>query len=143
VYAIRVERKYRPEWSRSWLSLRKFPFTESSLQSQTLQMGFGESAFRSLRTRVVARRSLIKLASQDAGLAVRGPKPKFCISKRREAGRPSYVTVKLLALDAVPAGVVITIFPVFAPVGTVAVTCVSEFTVKLIAATPPKVTFEV
>ncbi len=49
--------------------------------------------------------------------------------------------MKLVALDAVPPGVVITIFPVFAPVGTVAVTCVSEFTVKLVAATPPKVTF--
>ena len=49
--------------------------------------------------------------------------------------------MKLVALDAVPPGVVITIFPVFAPVGTVAVICVSEFTVKLVAATPPKVTF--
>lgn len=41
-----------------------------------------------------------------------------------------YVTVKLAALVAVPLGVVITIFPVFAPVGTIAFTCVSESTVK-------------
>jgi hypothetical protein len=51
------------------------------------------------------------------------------------------VTVKLVVLVAVPPGVVIMIFPVFAPVGTVAVTCVSESTVKLVAATAPNVTF--
>jgi hypothetical protein len=51
--------------------------------------------------------------------------------------------VKLVALVAVPPGVVMTIFPVFAPAGTVAVTCVSEFTVKVVAFTPPKVTFVV
>jgi hypothetical protein len=56
---------------------------------------------------------------------------------------PYGVTVKLAVLDAVPPGVVVTILPVTAPVGTVAVTCVSEFTVKVVAATPPKVTFEV
>jgi hypothetical protein len=33
--------------------------------------------------------------------------------------------------------------PVFAPVGTVAVTCVSELTVTAVAFTPPNVTFEV
>ena len=49
-------------------------------------------------------------------------------------------TVKTAELVAVPPGVVTTIFPVIAPVGTVAVTCVSEFTVKVVAATPPKVT---
>ena len=54
-----------------------------------------------------------------------------------------YITVKFVALDAVPPGVVITIFPVFAPLGTVADTCVSELTVKLVALTPPNVTFEV
>lgn len=48
--------------------------------------------------------------------------------------------MKVVGLDAVPPGVVITIFPVFAPVGTVAVTLVSEFTVKLVAFTPPNVT---
>src|ERR1700724_872151 len=55
---------------------------------------------------------------------------------------PSYhgVTVKLVALVAVPPGVVIAILPVRAPLGTVAVTCVSEFTVKAVAFTPPKVT---
>jgi hypothetical protein len=51
--------------------------------------------------------------------------------------------VKVPELVAVPPGVVIAIFPVTAPVGTVAVTCVSEFTVKVVAATPPKVTFVV
>src|SRR5579871_1788797 len=51
------------------------------------------------------------------------------------------VTVKLVLLEAVPPGVVTVIFPVTAPVGTVAVIWVSEFTVKLVAATPPNVTF--
>ena len=46
-------------------------------------------------------------------------------------------------LMAVPPGVVIVMCPVFAPVGTVAVTCMSEFTVKLVAFTPPNVTFVV
>ena len=53
------------------------------------------------------------------------------------------MTVKAVALVAVPPGVVTAIFPVTAPVGTVAVTCVSEFTVGAIASTPPKVTFVV
>jgi hypothetical protein len=52
------------------------------------------------------------------------------------------VTVNTSGLPAVPPGVVITIFPVFAPVGTSAVTCVSEFTVNVVAFTPPKVTLE-
>ena len=50
------------------------------------------------------------------------------------------VTTKFVALSAVPPGVVIPIFPVFAPTGTVAVTCVSELTVKAVAFTPPNVT---
>ena len=50
-----------------------------------------------------------------------------------------YVTMKVAALVAVPPGVVILILPVIAPVGTVAVTCVAEFTVN-VALTPPKVT---
>src|SRR5262245_33554519 len=41
------------------------------------------------------------------------------------------ITVKLLALVAVPPGVVTEIGPVVAPVGTVAVICVAESTVKL------------
>jgi hypothetical protein len=45
-------------------------------------------------------------------------------------------TVKLLALVAVPPGVVTEIGPLVAPLGTVAVTCVDEFTLKLEAATP-------
>jgi len=52
------------------------------------------------------------------------------------------VTVNEVALEAVPPGVVIAIFPVTAPVGTTAVTCVSEFTVKLVEAIPPNVTLE-
>jgi hypothetical protein len=48
-----------------------------------------------------------------------------------------------VALVAVPPEVVMTIFPVIAPVGTVTVTLVSEFTVNVVAATPPKVTFAV
>jgi hypothetical protein len=38
-------------------------------------------------------------------------------------------------------GVVVWIFPALAPVGTVAVTWVSESAEKLVALTPPKVTF--
>ena len=48
--------------------------------------------------------------------------------------------MKLVLLVAVPPAVVTAIFPVTAPVGTVAVICVSEFTVKVVA-TPPNVTF--
>src|SRR3989440_11813824 len=44
------------------------------------------------------------------------------------------VTVKLVALVAVPPGVVTLIGPVVAPLGTVAVICVSEFTAKEAAA---------
>jgi hypothetical protein len=51
--------------------------------------------------------------------------------------------VKTAELVAVPPGVVIAIFPVFAPVGTFAVTFVSEFTANVVAFTPPKVTFVV
>src|SRR5439155_5410873 len=46
------------------------------------------------------------------------------------------VTVKLLALVAVPPGVVTEIAPVVAPAGTVAVTCVAEFTVNVVALVP-------
>ncbi len=48
-------------------------------------------------------------------------------------------TVKLVVLLALPPLVVTAIFPVVAPVGTVAVICVSEFTVK-VADFPLKVT---
>jgi hypothetical protein len=51
------------------------------------------------------------------------------------------VTVNTPELVAVPPGVVITILPVFAPVGTVAFTCRSEVMLKLVVATPPNVTF--
>src|SRR6266540_6182908 len=49
-------------------------------------------------------------------------------------------TVKVLALVPVPDGVVTLIFPVTAPTGTVAVIWVAEFTVKLVAFTPPNLT---
>ena len=51
--------------------------------------------------------------------------------------------MKTVELEAVPPEVAIAIFPVFAPVGTVAVTCVSEFTTKVVALTPPKLTLVV
>ena len=49
------------------------------------------------------------------------------------------MTVKLVAVVAVPPGVVTEIFPVTAPVGTVVVILVLEFTVK-VAATVPNLT---
>jgi len=52
-------------------------------------------------------------------------------------------TVNVPELVAVPPAVVILILPVTAPVGTVAVTCVAELTVKAVAFTPPKVTLVV
>src|SRR5271170_1119308 len=55
-------------------------------------------------------------------------------------GQDYSVTVKLVVLVAVPPFVVIVIFPVFAAVGTVAVTSVSESAVKSVAATPSKLT---
>jgi hypothetical protein len=51
-----------------------------------------------------------------------------------------YFTIKLLLLVALPPFVVIPILPVLAPLGTTAVTFMSEFTVKVVALTPPKVT---
>src|SRR5437016_2943895 len=51
------------------------------------------------------------------------------------------VTVKLVALVAVPPGVVTLMVPVVAPVGTVAVICVAELTVK-VAFDPLKFTAE-
>ena len=53
------------------------------------------------------------------------------------------VTLKVPELVAEPPSVVTTIFPVLAPLGTVAVTLLSELTVNMVAATPPKVTFVV
>jgi hypothetical protein len=47
------------------------------------------------------------------------------------------VTVKLLALVAVPAAVVTAIGPVVAPVGTVAVICVASLTVNVVAGVSP------
>jgi hypothetical protein len=53
---------------------------------------------------------------------------------------PHYgVTVNISGPVAVPPAVVITMFPVFAPVGTIAVTCVFEFLVTVVAFTPPNV----
>jgi len=53
------------------------------------------------------------------------------------------VTVNTPELTAVPLGVVMVIFPVTAPVGTSAVTCLSESTLNVVAGTPPKVTLVV
>ena len=53
------------------------------------------------------------------------------------------VTVKFVLLVTVTPLVVTPILPVFALVGTVAVICVAEFTVKVVAATPPNVTLVV
>ena len=50
------------------------------------------------------------------------------------------ITVKVAALEAEPPAVVIVIFPVIAPAGTIAVTWVAEFTVKAVVFTPPKAT---
>ena len=82
------------------------------------------------KSRFVASRSLM---TSDA-LAVR------LLLVHASKRPPSYgVTVNFPPLVAVPPRVVIVMFPVTAPVGTVAVTCVSEFTTKL-ALTPPNVT---
>lgn len=51
-----------------------------------------------------------------------------------------YVTVKLVTLVAFPPEVVMPIFPLTAPLGTMAVTVVSLTTVKVVAFTPPKAT---
>ena len=53
------------------------------------------------------------------------------------------VTVKFAALAALPPEVVMATLPVLADAGTVAVICVSESTVSVVAGTPPKVTFVV
>ena len=50
------------------------------------------------------------------------------------------MTVKFAELVAVPPVVVTAIFPVIAPVGTVAVIWRSETTANVVAAAPPKVT---
>jgi hypothetical protein len=55
-------------------------------------------------------------------------------------GRGATVTVKLVELTPVPLGVVTRIGPVEAPVGTVAVIDVDEFTVNVVAATLLNVT---
>jgi hypothetical protein len=52
-------------------------------------------------------------------------------------------TVNVAELAALPPAVVIAIFPLLAPAGEVTVTDVSEFTLMLFDATPPKVTFVV
>jgi hypothetical protein len=51
--------------------------------------------------------------------------------------------VKVGLLAIVTPLVVIPILPVFAPAGTFAVTCVADFTVKVVAATPANVTLVV
>ena len=61
----------------------------------------------------------------------------------RVIGLPYWVTVNTSLLVATPPGVVTAIFPVFAPVGTLAVICESESTENVVAFTPPKVTLVV
>src|ERR1700730_14556079 len=56
---------------------------------------------------------------------------------------PYGVTVKVPELVADPPAVVTVISPVLAPLGTVAVTLLSELTMNVVAFTPPKVTFVV
>jgi len=53
------------------------------------------------------------------------------------------VTVNIDTVVAVPAGVLRPIAPESAPMGTIAVTCESEFTINFVAFTPPKVTLVV
>ena len=54
-------------------------------------------------------------------------------------GVRSTVTVKLVALVAVPPGAVTTIAPVVAPIGTVNMAEVALITIKLVTATPLRV----
>ena len=51
--------------------------------------------------------------------------------------------MKVPELVTDPPVVLMTILSVIAPVGTVAVTCVSELTVNVVEVTPPNVTFAV
>jgi len=53
------------------------------------------------------------------------------------------VTVKFVLLAVDPPSVLITIFPVTAPLGTLAVTWLLELTTTVVAATPPNVTLVV
>src|SRR5438046_2184584 len=62
--------------------------------------------------------------------------PPFAREKSNEAA----VTVKALLLTPVPAAVVTLILPVVAPPGTVALICVSEFTMKVVSGVLLKVT---
>jgi len=56
--------------------------------------------------------------------------------KLETVGTAGAVTVKFVALVAFPSGAATEIFPLVAPVGTVAVICVLESTVKVVAAVP-------
>ena len=61
----------------------------------------------------------------------------------RQAGVFAYSTMYAVGLVEDPPFVVTITFPVFAPVGTIAVICVSESTVKFVVFTLPKVTLVV
>src|SRR6266571_3373018 len=78
------------------------------------------------------------LVVQLSGLTPLAASSKPGLSSRLPGG--GVVTVKLLALVAVPPGVVTLIDPLVAPVGTVARICVLESTVKLATAVPLKAT---
>src|SRR5215471_15935271 len=90
---MHAELKYRPEWSPSWLRRREFPFTELSSRSRAMSpTGFGESAFRHLRTGLRPRRLRINRASHDGGITLCYLKPRFHRVRRRliqdiESGR--------------------------------------------------------
>lgn len=61
-------------------------------------------------------------------------------ASNQTASRNHGVTVNAVGLVADPPAVVTTILPVWAPVGTSATIWLLEFTVKVVAATPPKLT---
>ena len=78
------------------------------------------------------------LASSIACLKEPGPESKVFVTLK---GVTKLETVKLVVVVTVPPGVVIVIGPVVAPVGTVAVIWVAEFTTTLVAVAPLKLTW--
>src|ERR1700690_2474629 len=98
----------------------------------------GEFAWTRSGTRSMRVMGILQQLEQRSRLVQGG----FASSIFRKA-RDHSVTVKLVALVVVPAGVVIAIVPVSAPSGTIAVSFVLDFTVKVVASMPSKVTFVV
>ena len=81
--------------------------------------------------------SAVALASSIACLKEPGPESKVFVTLK---GVTKLETVKLVVVVTVPPGVVIVIGPVVAPVGTVAVIWVAEFTTTLVAVIPLNLT---